>query len=50
MRGFLRATKIRPRPKLVEGRLSVIEENASLFFESDDHYTQGLRLTLPETR
>jgi len=25
-------------------RLSVIEENDSLFFESDDHYTQGLRL------
>ncbi|MGE0117908.1 MAG: lipid A deacylase LpxR family protein [Dongiaceae bacterium] len=25
-------------------RLSVIEENDSLFFDSDDHYTQGLRL------
>jgi len=25
-------------------RLSVIEENDSLFFESDEHYTQGLRL------
>ena len=24
-------------------RLSVIEENDSLFFDSDDHYTQGLR-------
>ena len=25
-------------------RLSVIEENDSLFFDSDDHYTQGLRI------
>jgi hypothetical protein len=25
-------------------RLSVIEENDSLFFESDEHYTQGLRI------
>src|SRR5262249_42306323 len=24
-------------------RLSVIEENDSIFFDSDDHYTQGLR-------
>jgi hypothetical protein len=26
-------------------RLSVIEENDSLFFESDEHYTQGLRIS-----
>ena len=25
-------------------RLSIIEENDSLFFDSDKHYTQGLRI------
>src|SRR2546430_6885352 len=28
-----------------EGRFTILEENDSLFFNSDKHYTQGLRLS-----
>src|SRR5215470_12631338 len=42
--GAVLLTAAAPAARADEGqRLSVIEENDSLFFNSDDHYTQGLR-------
>ena len=34
-----------PTPAQDTGRLSILEENDSLYFNSDKHYTQGLRLS-----